>query len=215
MNLDVTPLFGLRLRTLRLELRLPTREALEELRGLALRGVHPPEFMPFTVAWTDDPEQSGFLDYHEGCRREWSPDDWRLELGVWAGRELAGVQAVASRDFRGTHTVGTGSWLGRRFQGRGVGTEMRTAVLEFAFRGLGAEVACSGAIDGNVASLRVSEKLGYRVAGRSTVAPRGEPLGHANLELRREDWHPPFPVEIEGLEPCLALFGLERGTKDE
>jgi RimJ/RimL family protein N-acetyltransferase len=85
---------------------------------------------------------------------------------------------------------------------------MRAAVLELAFRGLGAETARSGAIDGNVASLRVSEKLGYRQVGRSTVAPRGEEVGHADLELRREDWQPPFPVEIEGLEPCLPLFGL-------
>ena len=84
---------------------------------------------------------------------------------------------------------------------------MRTAVLELAFRGLGAEVARSGAVDGNAASLRVSEKLGYRIVGRSTVSPRGMQVGHADLELRREDWQPPFPVAIEGLEPCLDLFG--------
>jgi RimJ/RimL family protein N-acetyltransferase len=104
--------------------------------------------------------------------------------------------------------VGTGSWLGRRFQGRGVGTEMRTAVLELAFRGLGAERARSGAVDENIASLRVAEKLGYREIGRGTVAPRGVELPHTDVELRREDWRPPVPVEIEGLGPCLPLFGL-------
>jgi RimJ/RimL family protein N-acetyltransferase len=104
--------------------------------------------------------------------------------------------------------VGTGSWLGRRFQGKGVGTEMRTAVLELAFRGLGAERARSGAVDGNAGSLGVSEKLGYRIIGRDTVAPRGVAIEHAKLELRREDWQPPFRVEIEGLDPCLPLFGL-------
>jgi RimJ/RimL family protein N-acetyltransferase len=85
---------------------------------------------------------------------------------------------------------------------------MRTAVLELAFRGLGAEVARSGAIDGNAASLRVSQKLGYRVIGRGTVAPRGVEVGHTDVELRREDWRPPFPVELEGVAPCLPLFGL-------
>jgi RimJ/RimL family protein N-acetyltransferase len=84
---------------------------------------------------------------------------------------------------------------------------MRTAVLELAFLGLGAERACSGAVDGNAGSLGVSEKLGYRVVGRDTVAPRGVAVGHAKVELRREDWRPPVPVEIEGLEPCLPLFG--------
>lgn len=213
MSVDIAPLFGLRLRTPRLELRLPAREELVALREIALAGVHPPEFMPFTVAWTDDPELSDFLDYHELRRSEWSPESWHLELGVWADDELAGVQTVHGPEFAQTRTVVTGSWLGRRFQGRGIGTEMRTAVLELAFRGLEAEIARSGAIDGNAASLRVSEKLGYRHVGRSTVAPRGEPVGHADVELRRENWRPPYPVEIEGLESALPLFGLQRSAR--
>jgi len=205
--MDVSPLFGLRLRTPRLELRLPARRELEQLREVALAGVHPPEFMPFSVAWTDDPELSDFLDYHELQRRKWTPDGWNLELAVRLGGVPIGVQAVGSERFAETRTVVTGSWLGERFQRRGAGTEMRTAVLELAFRGLDAGVARSGAIDGNAASLRVSEKLGYGVTGRSTHSPRGFEVGHTDLELRREDWRPPFPVEIEGLEPCLPLFG--------
>jgi RimJ/RimL family protein N-acetyltransferase len=201
-------LFGLRLRTPRLELRLPTEAELEQLRDVAAAGIHPPEFMPFSVAWTDDPELADFLPYHEMRRRDWSPDAWHLELGVWLEGAPMGVQAVTAENFPRTRTVMTGSWLGARFQGRGVGTEMRTAVLELAFRGLGAEIARSGAIDGNEASLRVSEKLGYRHVGRSTVAPRGEEVGHADLELRREEWRPPFPVEIEGVGTCLPLFGV-------
>jgi RimJ/RimL family protein N-acetyltransferase len=204
---DVSPLLGLRLRTPRLELRLPTRDELELLKDVAAAGIHPPEFMPFSVAWTDDPELSDFLPYHELRRREWSPEAWHLELGVWLDGTVVGVQAVTAEDFPRTRTVMTGSWLGQRSQGRGVGTEMRTAVLELAFRGLGAEGARSGAIDGNAASLRVSEKLGYRHVGRSTVAPRGEEVGHADLELRRGEWQPPFPVEIEGLDRCRPLFG--------
>jgi RimJ/RimL family protein N-acetyltransferase len=207
--MDLSPLLELRLRTPRLELRLPSAPELEQLREVALAGVHPPEFMPFSIAWTDDPELAKFVAYHELQRREWSPEMWHLELGIWLAEEPIGVQAVASERFPETRTVGTGSWLGQRFQRRGFGTEMRTAVLELAFRGLGAEKACSGAIDGNAASLRVSEKLGYRQVGRSTVAPRGVLVGHADLEVRREDWRPPVPVDIEGLEPCLPLFGAE------
>jgi RimJ/RimL family protein N-acetyltransferase len=206
--MDLTPLFGLRLRTPRLELRLPTAEELDVLREVALGGIHPPEFMPFTIAWTDDPELTEFHAYHEMRRREWSVDEWHLELAVFVEGEPVGIQAVESKDFAATLTVGTGSWLGQRFQGKGVGTEMRTAALELAFRGLGAKMARSGAVDGNFASLRVSEKLGYRAIGRGTVAPRGVELQHTDVALRREDWRPPVAVEIEGLEPCLALFGL-------
>lgn len=206
--MDLAPLFGLRLRTPRLELRLPRSEELDALREVALGGIHPPEFMPFTIAWTDDPELAEFRAYHEMRRRDWRVEEWHLELGVFLEGEPVGIQAVESRDFPATLTVGTGSWLGRRFQRRGVGTEMRTAALELAFRGLGAELARSGAVDGNVASLRVSEKLGYRDIGGGTVAPRGVELHHTDVALRREDWRPPVAVVIEGLGACLPLFGL-------
>lgn len=207
--MDISPLFGLLLRTPRLELRLPTHDELVELRELARAGVHPPEQMPFAVAWTDEPySEEWVVDFHEEQRRAWRPDAWDLELGVWVDGELAGVQALYGKDFTGSRAVGTGSWLGADFQRRGVGTEMRTAVLELAFRGLGAEVARSGAVEGNVGSLRVSEKLGYRIAGSGTVSPRGVEVEHTDVELPREAWRPPFAVEIDGLETCLPLFGV-------
>ena len=212
--MDISALFGLRLRTPRLELRLPPDDELESLRQVALDGIHPPEFVPFSIAWTDEPDLTSFLPYHETRRTEWAPDEWHLELGVWLEGEPVGVQAVTSEDFAHTRTVQTGSWLGSRFQRRGIGTEMRTAILELAFRGLGAEIARSGALDGNVASLRVSQKLGYRQVGRSTVAPRGEEIGHADLELRKDEWRSPLPVRIEGLELCLPLFGVSGLRED-
>ena len=209
--MDVSPLFDLRLRTPRLELRLPTHDELAELREVAHAGVHPPEEMPFAVAWTDEPySEEWVVGFHEQQRETWRPEAWDLELGVWTAGELSGVQAMYGKEFAANGAVGTGSWLGRRFQGRGIGTEMRAAVLELAFRGLGAQLARSGAVEGNAASLRISEKLGYRVAGSGQVAPRGVPVGHTDVELRREDWRPPIAVEIEGLGTCLPLFGVSR-----
>ena len=209
MSADLAPLFGLRLRTPRLELRPPTHAELVELRELARTGIHPPSFMPFQYPWTEEPyTEDWVVRFHEERRAAWSPDDWALALAVWAEGSLAGLQEIVGREFASRRIVGTGSWLALAAQKRGYGTEMRAAVLELAFRGLGAEVARSGAVDGNEASLRVSEKLGYRVSGRSTVEPYGEPVGHTDLELRRADWRPPLAVAIEGLEPCLPLFGL-------
>ena len=52
-------------------------------------------------------------------------------------------------------SVATGSWLGLRHQGHGIGKEMRAAVLHFAFAGLGAIEALSGAWDDNKPSLGV------------------------------------------------------------
>jgi RimJ/RimL family protein N-acetyltransferase len=202
-------LYWLHLHTPRVELRLPTHDDLVELRDVAHAGIHPPEEMPFGVAWTDEPFSDAFVvDFLEWQLAEWRPDEWNLNLGVWGDGQLAGIQTLHGADFPRTRTVGTGSWLGQDFQGHGYGTEMRAAVLELAFVGLGAAAATSGAMDVNVASRRVSEKLGYRIVGRGEVSPRGTPVRHLDLRIDRADWRSPVPVEIEGLAPCLHLFGV-------
>jgi hypothetical protein len=70
-------------------------------------------------------------------------------------------------------------------------------------------VATSGAIDGNPQSLGVSRKFGYERVGSHVVAPRGEPIEHADLELRRDGFSSPVAVEIDGLERVLPLFGVD------
>lgn len=208
MNLE--PLHGLRVTTRRLELRLPDAAELEQLYEVAASGIHPPEEMPFGVAWTDDLEHDGFIAYHRHLRDSWTPESWKVDLGVWTDGVLVGVQGLGADAFAESRTVGTGSWLGARHQGRGIGTEMRAAVIELAFRGLGAEAVTSGAFVANAASRRVSEKLGYRVVGHETMSPRGTPEPHVLLRLELADWAgSPFTVEIEGVEPCLSLFGAD------
>lgn len=71
--------------------------------------------------------------------------------------------------------VHTGSWLGRRYQGQGIGTQMRAAVLHLALDGLGAQRAVSAAFEDNPASLGVSRKLGYRDDGIEWHVVRGPP----------------------------------------
>jgi RimJ/RimL family protein N-acetyltransferase len=209
---NIAPLHDLLLRTARLELRLGSRDELVMLGRLAEEGIHPPAEMPFAVAWTDRSGEPGFVEsvveFHEAALRDWSPARWSLNLLVFAAGQLAGSQAIGAEDFASQRVVHTGSWLGRRFQRQGLGTEMRAAVLELAFRGLGAEAATSGAIVGNEASKRVSEKLGYSITGTSTVSPRGEPLEHYDLRIERGDWRAPVEVEVVGLDPCRPLFGL-------
>jgi len=211
--MDLTPLYGLRLRTPRLELRLGSRVELFELGRLAEHGVHAPNEMPFAVAWTDGIGQPDFLEsfvaFHEGALAAWSPQRWTLNLLVWEHGALVGTQSVGGK---GAHAKGrpvtTGSWIGLVHQKRGIGTEMRAAVLELAFRDLGAVVATSGWLDGNEASRRVSEKLGYVEVGVGAQSPRGVPVLEHKVVIERASWLCPVPVEIEGLEPCLDLFGL-------
>lgn len=199
------------MRTPRLELRCGTGDELLALRELARGGIHPPDFMPFAVPWTEQAGDEDFVvGYYELQLARWQPDDWVLDLLVWAGDTLVGAQGLRSAGFADTRTVDTGSWLGLPHQRRGYGTEMRTAILELAFRGLGAERATSGAFDGNDASARVSEKLGYQVAARVPHGEESERRWETRYELRRADWHAPLPVAIGGLEPALPLFGLPR-----
>ena len=205
------PLTRLRVRTPRLELRLATRAELRALGELAQRGIHDPAVMPFGVAWTDDSDQPGFVDegieHHEARLREWQPDDWTLNLIAFHHGRPVGVQTVRAERFAERRTVDTGSWLGRAYQGQGLGTEMRAAALHLAFHGLGATLATSGAIEGNRQSLGVSRKLGYEIVGAHLVSPRGVPVEHTDLELRRENFRSPAEVEIVALEPLLPLFG--------
>ena len=205
----------MRLRTERLELRLPTEAELNDFAALAEQGVHPPDEMPFRVAWTDGIGTPTFRDdfcaFHLAARREWSPERWNLVLGVWEAGVPVGTQSVDAVDFADHRTAETGSWLGERFQGRGIGTEMRGAILTLLFDGLGGEVATSGYIEGNERSRSVSDKLGYVVSGEGTVAPRGTPVREIQLTLDRAAWHAVErpPVEIIDLAPCLPLFGAE------
>jgi RimJ/RimL family protein N-acetyltransferase len=195
----------IRLRTVRLELRLASREELISLGELAVAGIHPPEEMPFGIAWTDTVTVESFVAHHEESLAAWQPDDWTLNLVTFREGVPIGSQGMIGKDFAQTRQVSTGSWLGKDYQGFGYGTEQRAAVLELAFRGLGARAAVSGALEGNAASMRVSEKLGYRIVGQSTVSPRGVPVPHTDYRLEAADW-PGYAAEFEGIDP--ADFGL-------
>ncbi len=202
------PLTQLRLRTPRLELRLATIAELRALYRVAEAGIHDPGFMPFEVAWTDDLDEESFLVHHRDLLAAWQADDWTLNLIAFLDGFPVGSQSIAAERFAEQRAVVTGSWLGQSWQRRGLGTEMRAAVLTLAFDELAATEARSGAIDGNDASLVLSLRLGYERVGSHTVSPRGAPVEHTDLALRRDRFASPVPVEVDGLERVRALFGV-------
>lgn len=211
--MDNWPLFGLRLRTPRLTLHLPSLDELDRLARLAAEGVHDPAVMPFSVAWTDtEPAERArqTLQYHWHMWAAWKPVDWVLNLVVVADGTVVGTQGMGAKDFAVVREVSTGSWLGSRHQGRGLGTEMRAAVLHLAFAELGAEYATSGAFTDNAASLAVSRKLGYQPDGLARQQIRNAAATQQRLRVSRAGWeeHRRIPVEVEGLQACRPLFGL-------
>lgn len=213
MLVDHFPLLGLRLRTPRLELRLPDAEELAALADLAADGIHEADAMPFLVPWTDQPPADvarSVVQHHWLRLGTWTPENWSLNLTVFRSGEVVGVQTIGARDLAVSREVHTGSWLGRRYQGQGIGTEMRAAVLQLAFEGLGAEHAASGAFEHNLSSSGVSRKLGYEPDGIHRRVVRGTLSIERRLRLTRARWerHRTIAVTVEGLGPCLRLFGL-------
>ncbi|MCP2337830.1 GNAT family N-acetyltransferase [Actinomadura rupiterrae] len=240
MLADLFPLLSLRVRTPRLELRLPTDEQLASLAELAVAGVLDRGALPFATSGVDVPPAVAARQvvlHHWRLLGGWRPDDWSLGLVVLLSGEVVGTQGLDAARFAVRRQVTTWSWLGREFEGQGIGSEMRAAVLHLAFAGLDAVDAVSGAYADNEASRRVSRKLGYRpdgAADRTTERPGGGPgvrtgggpdgrtggglgvrtggrSGRAEgrrMRLCRDDWNPPVRVDMDGLEPCLPLFGI-------
>jgi RimJ/RimL family protein N-acetyltransferase len=207
------PLARLRLRTPRLELRFPSADDLESLARLAAEGVHDPAVQPFTVPWTDATPREraqSTMQYHWSQWASWQPDNWSLLLVVVRDGTVVGTQGMDAKNFAVLREVDTGSWLGLAHHGQGIGTEMRAAILDLAFTGLGAHYATSAAFSDNPASQGVSRKLGYGPDGITRTLSRGRPATLLRLRLDRDTWaaRRTVPVSIEGLEPCLPLFGL-------
>lgn len=210
---EAWPLFGLRLQTGRLVLRVPTDEDLLELMDLARSGIHPSGEMPFAVAWSIQPSpafERGYLAYHWANRAGWSPADWELGLAASLDGVLIGMQGMHARQFATMRTVHTGSWVGRAYQRQGHGTAMRTAMLSLAFDGLGALHAETEAFLDNAASSGVSRSLGYAPNGMGSLAPEGVPRPTQRFLMTEAMWRSRRrpPVAIEGLETCRDMFGI-------
>lgn len=206
------PLFGLRVRTPVLELRYPDDHDLTALAALS-GDIHDDDFLPFSGTWSllpDGERERAVLQYHWGRRGDFSAERWRLELVAVVDGQVVGTQGAIAQDFPITRTLETGSWLGRAHQGKGLGKEMRAAILHLAFEGLGALRADTGAVEGNAASLAVTARMGYHANGDSIDATNGVRTRLLRFTLDREAWllSRRDDIELVGLEPCRELFGL-------
>lgn len=209
------PLYDLRLTAPDVTLRYPTEADLGELAAEAARGIHEPDFNPFSVPWATLPTpelERGLLQFHWRSRGGWAPEKWDLVMAVEHQGQLIGTQSVQAEHFAQLGEVATGSWIGRRWQGRGLGKQMRAAVLHLAFEGLGAGVAHTDARVGNGASIGVTRSLGYEPNGTRRLLAGEEAQESVYFRLTRERWvehaRDRFPIEMHGLAACLPLFGV-------
>lgn len=193
-------------------MRLPADAEIAQLADLAAEGVHDDEHAHMAFPWelAASPElERNVMQHHWRMRSEWTPDKWCLSFAVFHEGEPVGCQDVSASSFSVRRTVTTGSWLGKRHHGRGIGTEMRSAVVHFAFAGLGAQRAMTSYLVGNTPSERVSAKLGYKPNGRDVRDVGGKAFDEQLLALERLDWEPTRrdDIEVVGLDACRPLLG--------
>ena len=210
------PLFDLEVRTPRLTLRYIDDELGVALVDLVHGGMHDPDFMPFAMPWTDvEPEVLGrnSFQYWWRCRADTTVDSWDINLAVIENGQVVGATGLGAKAFPVRRWFETGSWLGRRHQGRGLGAELRIATLHLGFLGFDGEVAGTGAFADNGPSLGVTRKLGYEPNGIDRLVRRGEPgelhryrmsRRHFLEHVRRDD------ITISGDDRVRELLGISR-----
>ncbi|HEX8092254.1 GNAT family N-acetyltransferase [Jatrophihabitans sp.] len=207
------PLWDLRLRVGEVDLRPMTEADLVPLADLLPDDV---ELDPDATRYPGLPEATnrrviGFQRYWNGYG-SWRPEQWQLGFCVRAGGELVGVQELAADDFPLLRTVDSASHLVPAVRGRGIGRQMRRAILALAFGPLRAQAAITSAWHDNYASLAVSRALGYQPNGES-LHRRGDQVDTLqHLRLPRSDWlagDGAAGVRIEGMDGCWPYFGIE------
>ena len=142
----------------------------------------------------------------------WTPESWALSFVVFHGDDLIGSQTLEGDRFLELRVVDTASFLYPEWRGKGLGKQMRRAVLALAFGELGAEWAITSAWEDNAASLGVTRSIGYEPNGLSRHAHEGKVGMLAHFRLTRERWlesNGAAGIAISGFAPCRPLFGLD------
>ena len=174
---------------------LPTDDDLPALVDEIVAGVHDPATMPFLKEWTDVPSplrERESLQWWWRQRADWSPDKWGFSGAVFVDGSPIGVQDIMGANFSALRSFQTGSWIGLRHQGRGIGKEMRAAILHLGFAGLGAVEARQRCVARQCPFARSLESPRLRAKrGRPRLAP-----GSA----RAPDQAAAHPCEVGGSE---------------
>ena len=206
-DVDIWPLLDVRMTVSDIELApIDDRTALD-LGRLASGGIHG-NFLPFNTPWTRGSETDvarNVYRYHSRLRHELSPETWSLEFAARLDHTLIGVQSLTSEHFPTTRSAESGSWLGQAWQGKGIGTLNRIAILTLAFEGLGADEVTTSAWADNQASNAVTRKLGYEPNGEERLDREGTVTVQKRFRMTRAMWE----GRAADLRPHVQLDGVE------
>ena len=164
--------------TPRLRLRAPHRDDAEVLAAnlgnydvsKMLAKVPHPYTLEMAHAWIDTPRIN------------------RMPFIIEMDGQMAG--SVALRKF--DTVADLGYWMVPEYWGRGIMSEAASAALAWLFDTTDHQRVVAGCIEGNHASFRIMQKLGFTITGNSQVhcLARGENLPHIDTELLRSRFTP-------------------------
>jgi RimJ/RimL family protein N-acetyltransferase len=196
-DVDIWPPLGVHLSVSDIELSAIDDATALDLGRLAAAGIHG-DALPFPTPWSRGSAVEvarNVYTHQSGLRARCSAERWTLEFAARLDGTLIGLQSLEALDFPTARSAESGSWLGREFQGRGIGTLLRVAILSFAFDGLGAEEVRTSAWADNTASNAVTRKLGYRPNGEQVLDREGTATVMKRYRLDRATWEQ-RPVEL-------------------
>jgi RimJ/RimL family protein N-acetyltransferase len=209
------PLLDVRVTTPTLELRGATDNLLDELADVVRDGKAHADPAPY-----DDPisfyEPDPDVRVAQWLRAIWrgrgkvEPDAWRLYFVVVVDGRPVGMQDLIGVNFSTFGTVTSFSWLVDDQRGRGLGHEMRAAILHLAFDGLGAKEASSDAFVDNHGSNAISRDLGYEPNGSDWATRQGEPALLNRWRLTRDNWEQRRRenIRLHNIETCRTSLPL-------
>ncbi len=163
-------------------------------RRLTLRPLHGADADDI-VRGVGDPAVAGMLarvplPYHRAHAEDFITHAQRsahagrnLILAIVEDRRAIGIMSIEDLPTR----CELGYWLAHDAWGRGFATEAGAAILAYGFEVLGLRLVRSAVFTGNRASLRVQQKLGFAIIGRSRRASlaRGAAVPHIETVLTR------------------------------
>lgn len=136
------------------------------------------------LARVPHPYPEGEAERFIGACLDQNARTWAIERRAEPGLiGMVGIDGPAGQE-------NLGYWLGTPFWGQRYASEATRAVVDWAFGAAGVDRLLSGAFEGNDASLRIQQKLGFAVTGRR-LAPclsLREDRPHIDTALPRAVW---------------------------
>lgn len=199
------------------ELRVMRDEDIAAIAGVAPEDIYGADIPDYAFPWLFNPRMNtpaAAAQFRWTNRAQLRPEKWSLDFIVRDAHsgEILGTIDARAEDFARTREIATGSWVFHRFQGQGVGTLIRHAVVAFGLDYLGAQAMSTSWVAQNEASARVSQKLGYQVVseGEEKAGPQNSSQRHVTARVAAYNYKRPddLCVEVSGLSQ--QLLGMLR-----